>query len=135
MKAITKIAVSILMVGTVLLANENIDTQIQKIQNAQGEQRVELMNEFKKQLQTMNQEDRAEAIAGLRGTQSARVESRSNEMAQDTQMMQENQRGQMDQREALQQFNPTGNLPTGTNGGTTSTGSTGGQTPYNSSAR
>jgi len=46
----------------------SIDERILAIQNAPSKQRVKLMNEFKTILSTMNHEQRANAIKGLRSS-------------------------------------------------------------------
>ncbi len=48
----------------------SVDTQIQQIQNASPSERVELMNEFKQRVMTMNQEDRQAAIKEMQARQS-----------------------------------------------------------------
>ena len=63
-----KITTILALVGTLTLglaADATIDAQIEKIQNAPAQERVELMNQFKKQLMTMNQEQREEAISKM----------------------------------------------------------------------
>jgi len=68
---LAKITLSVALFGALTLgmANDlNIDAQIEQIKNASAEERVELMNEFKQQLSTMNQEDRTEAIEHLQET-------------------------------------------------------------------
>ena len=72
---LTKITLSVALLGALTLSmadetttsntNNSIDTQITKIQNAPAKQRVELMNEFKQQLSTMNKEDRMAAISQM----------------------------------------------------------------------
>jgi hypothetical protein len=44
---------------------QNIDTQIEEIQNAPSDERVELMNQFKQRLMNMNEQERSEAIAQM----------------------------------------------------------------------
>ena len=51
---------------TLSLKAINIDQQINRIKNAPPQERVQLMNQFKLQLATMNQNQRADAIKGLR---------------------------------------------------------------------
>jgi hypothetical protein len=72
---LAKITLSVALLGALTLGmadetttsntNNSIDTQITKIQNAPAGQRVELMNEFKQQLSTMNKEDRMAAISQM----------------------------------------------------------------------
>ncbi|WP_297442229.1 hypothetical protein [Sulfurimonas sp.] len=47
----------------------SIDAQIQQIKNASPDERVELMNEFKQRVMTMNQEDRQAAIKEMQASQ------------------------------------------------------------------
>ena len=68
MCSIKKILVSLLIVSLLFsIAAGSIDEQIKQIQTASAQDRVGLMNEFKKQLIQMNQEQRIEAISKLRG--------------------------------------------------------------------
>lgn len=63
-----KVTALLALVGTLtfgLAADATIDAQIEAIQSAPAQERVRLMNEFKEQLMTMNQEERQEAIAAL----------------------------------------------------------------------
>ncbi len=63
-----KMTTTLLLAGTLtmaLAADATIDAQIEKIQNAPAQERVQLMNEFKQQLMTMNQEQRQEAVAKM----------------------------------------------------------------------
>lgn len=53
-------------VSTLSLVAENIDTKMQKIREATPTQRVKLMNELKKEIALMNQDQRNEAISELR---------------------------------------------------------------------
>ncbi len=75
MKIVTT-AVAALLIGsfTAVSANESIDAQIAKIQQAKAQERVQLMNEFKMQLADMNEQDRADAINQLRERTQARTE-------------------------------------------------------------
>ena len=63
-----RVTTTLVLLGTLTLglaADATIDAQIEKIQNAPAQERVQLMNQFKKQLATMNQEQREEAIAKM----------------------------------------------------------------------
>ncbi|BDY12598.1 hypothetical protein [Hydrogenimonas cancrithermarum] len=99
----------------------DVDAQIERIQNANPEERRELMNQFKEQLATMNQEERMEAISLLRekmttnqneamahtGEGMATMEAKMKGMAQTQQAMQMQHTGameQMNQKQALDQF-------------------------------
>ena len=69
-----KVTAILALVGTLTLglaADATIDAQIAAIQNAPAAQRVQLMNEFKQQLMTMNQEQRQEAVATLQAEMQA----------------------------------------------------------------
>ncbi len=66
---------TIVMVGTLTLATAaevtqpsqvDVDAQIAAIQQADPQERVELMNSFKEQLMQLNEEQRGEAIAKMR---------------------------------------------------------------------
>lgn len=63
----TRITLSVALLGalTVGMANADVDAQIEAIKAAPAEKRVEMMNEFKQKLATMNQADRADAIAQM----------------------------------------------------------------------
>lgn len=62
-----KITTTLALLGalTMGLAEDSIDTQIEAIQTAPAQERVRLMNEFKKHLATMNSEERTQAIEKL----------------------------------------------------------------------
>jgi len=63
-----KITTILALVGTLTLglaADATIDAQIERIQNAPAAEKVQLMNEFKQQLMTMNKEQRQEAVAKM----------------------------------------------------------------------
>jgi len=77
MKA-TKLTLTLALMGafTLGLADAtNIDTQIEAIQNAPKEKRVELMNKFKQQLANMNQEERSDAIAKMQERMQAHMQT------------------------------------------------------------
>jgi len=69
MKTLSISIATALLLGsfTAVGADEGIDAQINAIQNAKGDQRRELMNAFKRQLAKMNEQERSEAIAQMRG--------------------------------------------------------------------
>jgi len=52
-----------------LFSSNDIDLKIQQIQNASPEERVNLMNAFKKALQTMNNSNRIKAIQAIQAKQ------------------------------------------------------------------
>lgn len=68
MKTLSISITTALLLGsfTAVSADEGIDAQISAIQNAEGDQRRELMNAFKRQLAQMNEQERSEAIAQMR---------------------------------------------------------------------
>jgi len=63
------------MVNLYCASLSTIDEQIAIIKNAPESERVELMNQFKRQLILMNQEEREKAIAQLKKDKSSKVES------------------------------------------------------------
>jgi len=65
-----KIIVFILFLLNInLLSANDIDLKIQQIQNASPQDRVRLMNEFKKALRTMNNNNRIKAIQAIQAKQ------------------------------------------------------------------
>lgn len=69
-----KVTTILALVGTLTLGlavDATIDAQIEKIQNAPAQEKVKLMNEFKQQLMTMNQEQRQEAVAAMQAEMQA----------------------------------------------------------------
>lgn len=69
-----KITATLVLLGTLTLGlavDATIDAQIAEIQSAPAQERVQLMNEFKQQLATMNQEQRQEAIAAMQAEMQA----------------------------------------------------------------
>jgi len=77
-----KITTTLVLLGTLTLglaADATIDAQIEKIQNAPAQERVQLMNEFKKQLMAMNQEQRDEAISKMQTKMQTRAKDGSEE--------------------------------------------------------
>ena len=124
MKVITLSAVALMLLGTLTLgmADEvSVDEQITAIQEAPAQERVQLMNQFKERLATMNADEREAAITQLRTqtqtqtrTQDGTAEgeqiqtrtmtkerSRVNEMQQTQQ--QQMQQQQMQQQQRMQQ--------------------------------
>ncbi len=67
----SKIIISILffLLNVSLLSSSDIDIKIQQIQNASPEDRVRLMNEFKKALREMNSNNRIKAIKAIQAKQ------------------------------------------------------------------
>ena len=71
MKKVTAILALVGSLTLGLAADATIDAQIEKIQNAPAQERVKLMNEFKQQLASMNQEQRQEAISAMQAKMQA----------------------------------------------------------------
>lgn len=57
---------TIILTASMLCADDSINTQIEMIQKAPIQERVELMNKLKVQLASMNEEERSTAISSLR---------------------------------------------------------------------
>lgn len=57
---------TIILIASMLCADDSINTQIEMIQKAPPQERVELMNRLKVQLASMNEEERSIAISSLR---------------------------------------------------------------------
>ena len=69
-----KITTTLIILGTLTLGlaeNAKVDAQIERIQNAPAAEKVKLVNEFKKQLMTMNKEQRQEAVAAMQAEMQA----------------------------------------------------------------
>ena len=60
------IVISIMILTTISLYAQDIDTQMQKIREASPQERVQMMNSLKRQIVQMNEAQRNEAIAQLR---------------------------------------------------------------------
>ena len=91
-----KITTTLVLLGTLTLGlavDATIDAQIQAIQSAPAAEKVKLMNEFKQQLMTMNQDQRQEAVAALQTEMQA-----AGEMTQSR--VQERTQARVDQTEA-----------------------------------
>jgi len=71
MKKITTILVLVGTLTLCLAADATIDAQIEEIQNAPAQKRVKLMNRFKQELMTMNQEQRQEAVVKMQAEMQA----------------------------------------------------------------
>ncbi|MBU0632091.1 hypothetical protein KKA17_05555 [bacterium] len=100
------VALAILGSLTTLLAEAIIDEQIQQIQNAPAQERVQLMNQFKIRLRSMNEADREQAISALR-TKTMQQQQVKN-MQEDSQLRQKNQVEQMNQVRTMNQWNSMG---------------------------
>ena len=74
----TRITLSVALLGAFTLGmadTTNVDAQIEAIKAAPAEKRVEMMNEFKQKLATMNQEDRMAAMAQMQEKMHGKMES------------------------------------------------------------
>ena len=118
---LTKITLSVALAGALTLGladaptqttpTIDVDAQIAKIQNAPADQRVELMNEFKQQVASMNAEQRQEVVSQMQAkmaemnhqgqvdgqTHAQMAQERAMEHATDMQQRTETQREQMEQ--------------------------------------
>ncbi len=63
---------TLFIITTLHLSAQNIDTQMQEIREASPSQKVRLMNELKRQIAKMNQNDRTDAINTLRTSRKKR---------------------------------------------------------------
>ena len=134
-----RVTTTLVLLGTLTLglaADAAVDAQIEKIQNAPAQERVQLMNEFKQRLATMNQEQREEAIAKMQTKMQANKDSaqmkgehaenakanremahtRAREMQQNS-MPDVNQMQNMNQHQAGGQFKQMGVAGTGSSSG------------------
>ena len=146
----TKSLITLALLGslTLTLADASIDTQITEIQNAPAQERVELMNQFKQQLASMNAEDRSAAISAMQTKMQARqgdtqaqgdmTRARMQEHAGDMQMEQNGQMSQMqnmNQHQAGQQFmqqnGATAHPAAGSGAQTPPSGGSNGSMPFN----
>jgi hypothetical protein len=79
MKVITLSATALMLLGTLTLgmADEiSVDEQITAIQEAPAQERVQLMNQFKERLATMNADEREAAITQLRTQTQTQTQAR-----------------------------------------------------------
>ena len=140
---LTKIALSLALIGTLSLAmaedvattdttttdtTVSVDAEIEAIQAAPAQERVRLMNQFKRRLMQMNEAERSAAIAAMQEkmqasqtmqatttadaqAQKAMVQTRANEMQMQTNE-EMNQMQNMNQHQfANQVMNMPGNAP------------------------
>jgi len=101
MKTLTLSLTTLALLGslTAATAQINVDTQIEAIQTASPQERVELMNQFKEQLSQMNADERTEAITQMR----TQMQTRAQEHAGEGQgQMQEGQAHAQEIREQMQ---------------------------------
>lgn len=68
-----KLSVALMLLGSLsfLLAEVNVDAQIEALKTATPQERVRLMNEFKTTLSTLSQEEREAAIEQFRSSMDA----------------------------------------------------------------
>jgi hypothetical protein len=66
MKSIKIEIIAVLLGASILSGADSINEQIEVIQKASPQERVELMNKLKLQLATMNEQERSNAISALR---------------------------------------------------------------------
>lgn len=135
MKLVT-ITLSVALLGLLSIASAeatttvdvtvDVDTQIEAIQSAPAQERVQLMNQFKQRLMQMNEEDRMAAIQEMQSKMQAHADdaqefgdmtrTRAQEHAQDMQMQTNehmNHMQNMQQQQAGNQFMQTGGAGTG----------------------
>jgi len=136
---VTKIVLSAALIGAFTLGmaddtaqtdtTTTVDTQIEAIQAAPAQERVQLMNEFKQKLMQMNQEDRMAAIQEMQSKMQTSqngeamgdmTRTRTQEHAQEMQMQNNEQMNtiqNMTQQQAGNQFMQTGGAGGGAGGG------------------
>lgn len=111
-KSILSVAMLLSVTFSALLAEVDVDSQVEALKMATPQERVRLMNEFKTTLSTLSQEERAEAIEQFRSSmevenQQIQARDRVRERVRVNQMdetmdRQENQR--MNQNQVGSQF-------------------------------
>ncbi len=103
MKAITLSATTLILLGTLTLgiADEiSVDAQITAIQEAPAQERVQLMNQFKTRLTTMNESEREAAITQLRTQIQTQTQARLNEGAAEGEQLQTQTHKRLNEGEA-----------------------------------
>lgn len=100
------VAIAIIGSLTAVFAEATVDEQIQEIKNAPAQERVQLMNQFKVRLRSMNEADREQAISALR-TQTMQQQQTKN-MQEDSQLRERNQIEQMNQVRTMNQWKAMG---------------------------
>ncbi len=108
MKAIT-LSATLMLLGSLTLgmADVTVDEQITAIKNAPAQERVQLMNQFKERLATMNASEREAAIKQLRTQIQTRQQSGDNEgdqLQMRTQTQERSRVNQMQQTEQMQRM-------------------------------
>lgn len=95
----------ILFVLTIHLSAQDIDAQMETIRQASPQQRVQLMNELKRQIAQMNQNDRSAAINNLRASMKEQNKMSEGAQRQQFQNSQEMfQKQQQNQKQTGNQF-------------------------------
>lgn len=116
MKKVQSLILGVFLAGTLTHASaeDSVDMQISEIQKAPSEQRVQLMNQFKKNLANMNEEDQIKAMTQMRERLQVRAKNNSANSAANigTQMNQMNQIQHMNQMQH-QNMMQTQNINTG----------------------
>ncbi len=102
------VTLALLGISTLVMAEDvTVDQQITAIINASPEERVNLVNNFKVTLSTLSDEQRAAAIAQLRGS----MEPSANQDHSQTQThMQTRQRSRMHQMEQTESMHAVGSM-------------------------
>jgi hypothetical protein len=110
MKAIT-LSATLMLLGslTLAMADVTVDEQITAIKNAPAQERVQLMNQFKERLATMNASEREAAIKQLRTQTQTQSHLQSGEEEGDqlqmrTQTQERSRVNQMQQTEQMQRM-------------------------------
>ncbi|MCJ7765019.1 MAG: hypothetical protein MUP09_03680 [Thiovulaceae bacterium] len=105
MKAIT-LSAALMLLGSLTLgmADATIDEQITAIKNAPAQERVQLMNQFKERLATMNASEREAAIKQMRIQIQARQQSGENEGEQLQMRTQTQERSRVNQMQQTEQM-------------------------------
>ena len=107
-----KLNAALILLGTLTFSGaDTVDEQIVEIQNAPPQKRVQLMNELKKHLSALGEEDRAQAITKLRNKMGAKSENSEQNQIQQTDNM---TRMQNMQQQALGQAMQQGAANAGT---------------------
>ena len=105
------LAATLMLLGTLTLsmADTTVDEQIAAIAAATPEERVALVNGFKETLSTMNNNERAAAIAQMRSSMSSTGE----QMQTQTQTRLKSRMGQMEQTDEMQRMQQMNQQQTG----------------------
>lgn len=88
-----------------LNADESIDDQIAEIQKAPAAERVQLMNQFKKKLANMNEEEQIKAMTQMRERLQSRNQSRTGNAASEAAREAQKRMNQLQRMNQIQQMN------------------------------